>query len=142
MYILISRAVIVYTIVPIPSVNINILNNQTVGQSLLLECDVTTVRGITSRVVIIWSSDGSGEPGLDVTGGVNTSSVTNDFMLFTNTYIIPQLSTTDENKEYQCEVFIDTDSPVIASDSVILNVTGKYVAILLLHTYLTTILSC
>ena len=73
----------------------------------------------------MWSSDGSGEPGLDVMGGVNNSSVTNDYMIFTSTYIIPQLSTTDENKEYQCEVLIDTESPVIASNSVILNVTGK-----------------
>ena len=48
-------------------------------------------------------------------------------MLFTDTYIIPQLSTADENKEYQCEVFIDTESPVIATGNVILNVTGKHI---------------
>ena len=112
---------------PIPSVTINILNNQTVGQSLILECDVTTVRGITSRVVIMWSSDNSGESRLDVIGEANTSLVVNDSMLFTDTYIIPQLSTADENKEYQCEVFIDAESPVTANDSVILNVTGKLI---------------
>ena len=114
---------------PIPSVTINILNNQTVGQSLILECDVTTVRGITSRVVIMWSSDNSGESRLDVIGEANTSLLVNDSMLFTDTYIIPQLSTADENKEYQCEVFIDAESPVTANDSVILNVTGKHIVI-------------
>ena len=112
---------------PIPSVSINILNNETVGQSLILECDVTTVRGITSRVVIMWNSDGSGESGVDIIGAVNTTSITNNSMLFTDTYIIPQLSTADENKEYQCEVLIDTDSPVMATDSVTLNITGKYI---------------
>ena len=34
-------------------------NTQTVGQSLTLQCEVTTVRGITSRVDIVWSSDGT-----------------------------------------------------------------------------------
>ena len=108
---------------PIPSVTLSILNNQTVGQSLILECDVTTVRGITSRVDIVWSNDGSE---VNIVKDVNGSLVINDFVLFTDTYIIPQLSTTDENKEYQCEVLIDTESPVISSDNVTLNITGKH----------------
>ena len=141
-----STIITIHTIVPIPSVTINILNNQTVGQSLTLECDIITVRGITSRMVIMWSSDGSGESGLDAIssdgsgesglnaiGGVNTGLVTNNSMLFTDTYIIPKLSTADENKEYQCEVFIDTESPVIATGSVILNVTGKHIVTAHIH---------
>ena len=117
---------LVCNIVPVPSVNTNTLNNQIVGQSLLLECDVITVRGITSSVDIVWSSNGSE---LSVTEGVNISSETNESMLFTDIHVIPQLNTTDENKEYQCEVFINTELPVIATDSVILNVTGKHVAL-------------
>ena len=107
----------------------SILNNQTVGKSLLLECDVTTVRGITSRMDIVWSSDSSGQSGLRIINGANTNLITNVSMLFTDTYIIPQLSTANENEEYQCEIFIDTYTPVIANDSVILNVTGKYILI-------------
>ena len=110
-------------LVPSPSVNINILNNQTIGQLLILKCDVTTVRGITSRVDIVWRSDGSE---LSIIKEVNTSAVINNSMIFRDTYIITQLSTADENKEYQCEVSIDTQSPVTANDSVRLNVTGKY----------------
>ena len=110
-------------LVPNPSVNINILNNQTVGQLLIMKCDVTTVRGITSRVDIVWRSDGSE---LSIIEEVNTSAVINNSMIFRDTYIITQLSTADENKEYQCEVSIDTQSPVTANDSVRLNVTGKY----------------
>ena len=103
---------------PIPSVNVNILNIQIVGQPLILQCDVTTVKGITSRVDIIWSNNGSE---VNDNRGVNISST-----LITDTYMIPQLSTGDENREYQCEVFIDAQLPVIATESVILNVTGKY----------------
>ena len=33
-----------------------VLNNQQVGDPLLLECNVTTVRGITSSVDIVWST--------------------------------------------------------------------------------------
>ena len=110
-------------LVPSPSININILNNQTVGQLLIMKCDVTTVRGITSRVDIVWRSDGSE---LSIIKEDNTSAVINNSMIFRDTYIITQLSTADENKEYQCEVSIDTQSPVTANDSVRLNVTGKY----------------
>ena len=92
------------------------------GQPLILECDFTTVRGIISRVDIVWSSNGVE---LNVNRGVNISYTRNNSV--TDTYIIPQLSTVDENREYQCEVFINTESPVIATGSVILNVTGKYV---------------
>ena len=102
----------------------NILNDQIVGQPLKLECQVTTVRGITSRVDIAWSRDGSE---LNITKGINISSETNDSMLFTDIHVIPQLSTADEGRDYQCEVFINTESLVIATDSVILNATGKYI---------------
>ena len=108
---------------PIPSVTITILSNQTVGQPLVLECDVSTVRGITSRVDIVWSSNGEE---LNVIRGVSTSLETNDSLLFTDTYIIPQLSTADENREYLCEIMVDTEPPVRATGSVILNVTGKH----------------
>ena len=45
-----------YVLVPPPTVLVTAPNNQTVGQSLSLQCEVTTVRGITSRVDIVWSS--------------------------------------------------------------------------------------
>ena len=116
-----------HIIVPVPSVTVKVPNNQTVGQPLILECDVTTVRGITSSVDIVWSSDNSE---LNTVRGVEISSTINDTLLFTNTYSIPQLTTADENKEYQCEVFIDTETPVIATNIVMLNVTGKNIIII------------
>ena len=108
---------------PVPSVTVNILNNQTVGQSLTLECSITTVRGITSRVDVVWSSNGIE---LNTVKGVNISSLINDSLLLTDTYIIPQLSTADENKEYVCEISLDTEPLVNATSSVVLHVTGKH----------------
>ncbi|XP_065911368.1 uncharacterized protein [Dysidea avara] len=105
--------------VPFPNVTVTAPNTQTVGQSLTLECSVTTVRGITSRVDIIWSSNGTQ---LERTEGVSVSSTTDNSVVYTDTYIISQLNTTDDGREYQCEVVINTSPPVMANDSVTLDV--------------------
>ena len=105
------------------TVNVTATSAQIVGQPLILECDVTTVRGITSRVDIVWSSNGEE---LNRTEGLNYSSTTNDSVLFTETYTIPQLSTSDEGRTITCDVFINAMTPVTATDNVTLNVTGKF----------------
>ena len=115
-----------YLTVPLPSLNTNALSNQTVGQSLTLESTVTTVRGITSRVDIGWSSNGVM---LQLTEGFNYTSVSNNAVIYTDIYTIPQLNTTDEGRIIQCDTFINAVSTVTASDSVKLNVTGKFICV-------------
>ena len=112
-----------YTLVPKPLVIMKILNNQTVGQSLRLKCNVTAVRGITSKVDMLWLSNGSEIKRIE---GVNFSSITNNSELvqFTDYYIISQLTTADEDISYQCEVLIDANLPTKAVESISLNVTG------------------
>ena len=110
-----------FNAVPSPNVTVTASNTQTVGQSLTLECNVSTVRGITSTVDIIWSSDGSE---LERMEGVNVSSTTDNSVVYTDTYNISQLSTTDDGREYQCEVVINTSPPVMANNSVRLDVMG------------------
>ena len=96
-------------------------NNLTVGQSLTLQCEVTTVRGITSGVDIVWSSDGTELKRMN-----NVASTTKDnSLVYTDSYTISQLSTTDD-RVIQCEVVINANPPVMANDSIILDVTGKY----------------
>ena len=99
------------------------LNTQTVGQLLTLQCEVTTVRGITSRVDIVWSSGGTVLRRMN-----NTTATTMDNLLvYTNSYTISQqLSTIDEGRAIQCEVVINASSSVMASDSITLDVTGEY----------------
>ena len=98
------------------------LNNQTVGQSLTLESSITTVRGITSRVDIVWSSNGEE---LKRTVGLNHSSTTNDSVLYTVFYTIVQLSTLDEGRTVTCDLLINAMPPVTSTGNVTLNVTGK-----------------
>ena len=111
-----------YITVPTPTISINILNNQTVGQLLTLESTVTTVRGITSRVDIGWTSNGIM---LQLTEGFNHTSTSNNTVIYTDIYTISQLSTTDEGRIIQCDTIINGVSTVTASDRVTLNVTGK-----------------
>ena len=106
-----------FCVAPEPNVDLTAANTQIVGQSLTLECSVTTVRGITSRVDIVWSSDGEE---LQI---MNGSFTNNNFTMYTSAYTIPQLSTTDDGRVYQCTVVINTSPPVMATGSVTLDVT-------------------
>ena len=111
-----------YTIVPTPTVNVAIQTNQTAGESLTLYCTVTTVRGITSRVDIMWLIDDS----LLEIADANISPTSDDLQLYTTSYIIDQLNVTDNERVYQCKVLINSsDALVMASDNFTLNVTGK-----------------
>ena len=98
-------------------------NTQTVGQSLTLQCEVTTVRGITSRVDIVWSNDDDTE--LQRMNNVSLTTMDNS-LVYTDSYTISQLSTTDEGRMIQCEVVINASPSVMASDSITLDVTGTY----------------
>ena len=122
-YILNIIVLCAFTLVPTPLVVISILNNQTVGQSLTLECSVTTAKGITSRVDIVWRKNDLEIKRIE---GVSFSSFTNNSKLvqFTDFYVLPQLSTSDEGRLFQCQVLVNRESPVKVTNSVSLNVTG------------------
>ena len=111
-------------LVPIPSVTINAPSNQTVGQSLTLESSITTVRGITSRVDIVWRSNGIE---LKRIMGANASSTNGNTEVYEDTYHIPLLSTTDDGRVIECEIVIMTTPSIVATNNnVTLDVTGKY----------------
>ena len=111
-------------IVPIPNqVDVTAPITQMVGQSLVLRCSVITVRGITSRVDIVWSSNG-----LDLkTVEANISSITNNSVEYTAYYTIVQLNETDDGRVYQCRAVINA-SPMVITDhvNITLNATSKY----------------
>ena len=72
-------------------------------------------------VNIVWSSGGTV---LRSMNGVS-SVIMGDSLVYTDSYTISQLSTTDEGRVIQCEVVINASTPVMANDSITLNVTGK-----------------
>ena len=108
--------------VPTPTVIVTATNIQTVGQSLTLQCEVTTVRGITSRVDIVWSSDGME---LKRTNSTTPTTMDNS-LVYTDSYTILQLSTDDEGRDYWCEVMINSNPTIANNASITLDVTGKY----------------
>jgi len=109
-------------IVSTPTVTVAALNTQIVGQSLMLECNLTAVRGITSRVDIIWrNNDGV----MEIIRRVNASSLNNNGTVYSASYTIPLLRTIDDGRVYQCEVVINTSPPVMATNNIILDVVGK-----------------
>ena len=108
-------------LVPRPNVSVTALNDtQTVGESLTLQCEVTAVRGITSGVDIVWSSGGTE---LQRMNNVS-SAMMNDSLVYTNSYTISQLNTTDEGRVIQCEVVINANPEIRANDSYTLDING------------------
>ena len=98
-------------------------NNQMVNQAVSLQCAVTAVRGIMSRVDILWSSGGTELQRVDgVPRGMSDSAQ----VIYTNSYDTLPLNTTDDGRMIQCQVVINTTPPVIANGSITLDVTGEY----------------
>ena len=109
-------------LVSTPNITVTTFSTQTVGQSLSLQCGVTIVRGVTSRVDIVWNSNGIV---LRINGIIATT--TDNSLVYTDSYIISQLSTTDDGRVIQCEVVINASPPVMATDNITLNVMGMYI---------------
>ena len=83
---------------------------------------MTTVRGITSRVDIVWSRDGFQ---VEMIEGANIAMLNDTFAMYEAFYNIPLLSTTDDGRVYQCEVAINTSPPVMSNNNVTLDVIGN-----------------
>ena len=111
----------IYIPVPSPTVSATAPNTQYVGQSLTLQCEVTTVRGITSRVDIVWSNNGTELRRIND----KTATTMDNSLVYTDSYTISQLNTTDDGRVIQCKVVINASPSVMASDNITLNVTGK-----------------
>jgi len=112
----------IISIVSTPNVSVTAPSNQIVGQSLTLQCSGTTVRGITSRVDIVWGDGGSD---LRRMNNVLPTAMGN-LLVYTDSYNISQLSTTDDGRVIRCEVVINTSPLVRDSGTVTLELTGKY----------------
>ena len=93
-----------------------------VGQSLELKCSGNITRGITSTVDIVWGSD---ESELNRTDDVNLTLTESNSFTYMSTYTIEELSTSDKDGIYYCELVINSLPPVIVNDSILLNVTSK-----------------
>ena len=112
-------------VVPTPTINLSTPNTQTVGQPLTLQCEVTAVRGITSRVDIVWRNSSGGNELQRMND--TTATTMGNSLVYTESYTISQLSTTDDNRVIQCEVVINASPSVTASDNITLDVIGEVI---------------
>ena len=103
------------------TVNVTVVSTQTVGQALTLECNITTVRGITSRVDIVWSSNGVE---LKRTERANVSTTSDSLATYADYYNVLQLNTSDDGRVYQCKMLVNTSPPLTADGNITLDVTG------------------
>ena len=110
-----------FFLVPTPSETLTAPNTQIVGQSLTLECSVITVRGITSRMDMMWRRNGKV---VHIKEGVSANFTTKDTIVHTDLYTITQLNTSDDLAMYQCDAVINTYPKIITSRLVILDITG------------------
>ena len=81
------------------------------------------MRGITSRVEIVWRRRGI----IIQTTRVKASTITvNNLLVYRDSYTISQLNTSDDDIEYRCRLAIRASPTVRADNAVILDVTGEY----------------
>ena len=97
------------------------LNEQIVGQPLMLECEMLTARGISSRVDVVWSRDGVE---VEHINDISSNFSSPEVVVYTNIYTIPLLGTYHDDIVYECEVIINSSPIHNITDSVTLDVTG------------------
>ena len=89
----------------------------------MLQCEVTTVRGITSGVDVVWNRDGAE---VERIMGLSVTSTTANTVVYRHSYnTLEPLRLNDTDTVFQCEVMINTNPPVMDSDNFTLEVTGK-----------------
>ena len=78
---------------------------------------------ITSSVDIVWSSGGTV---LQRMNNVSSTMMSNS-LVYTNSFTISPLTTTDDGRVVQCEGVINASPSIMASDDITLDVTGMFI---------------
>ena len=97
------------------------LSEQIVGQPLMLECAMSTPRGIGSRVDVVWSRDGVE---IERINDISSNFSSPEVVVYTNIYTIPLLGTYDDDIVYECEVIVYSNPILTVTDNLTLDVTG------------------
>ena len=111
--------------VPRPVVQVTSVDTLEFGDVATLECSAIAVRGITSRVDIIWTA---GFRTVRRVEGI-TASIVNNSAIYTDQLVTPPLNGNDNGRVYQCQVVINADFRINAFGSIVLDFFGKYVMI-------------
>ena len=118
--------VLIILIDPIVAVDANIAGTALIYQPLILQCTATIVRGITSAVDIIWTTDNTQVRRVNnvtASNNINSSSIYND------SFIIPSLNISDIGNLYQCEVLVNSVLPTSAKVNISNVISSTFVCI-------------
>ena len=100
-------------------INITARNIQQVGSSLTLDCSIKEIYGINSSLEIVWTTTNTILQRTNVMATVMGSS-----SVYTDSYTITQLTTSDHGRVIQC-IANRTSPPVVDNGIITLNVIGK-----------------
>ena len=102
--------------------NISVPNNLTTGQQLIMDCTAATVKGITSRVDIVWYYSGGQVRRVN---NVTASIINRTAAMYRDSFNISSLTGQHDNRVYPCQAIINIDPLLAAFSSVRLNITCK-----------------
>ena len=102
------------------------------GDVTTLECTAVAVRGITSRVDIIWTT------GFRTMRRVEdiTATIMNNSAIYTDQLVTPPLRVDDNGRVYQCQVVINADFQINTFGSIVLDFMGMYVMMHYMYIYI------
>ena len=109
---------------PIITVEASANNSPEIYQPLVIQCTATIVRGITSAVDIIWTTNNTQVRRVN---NVTSSSNINSSSIYNDSFIIPSLNLSDIGSVYQCEVLINSVLPTTAKTEFIVPIPGTCV---------------
>ena len=97
----------ILSVVPAPELSLDPVNPPTLGEQLILQCQATSIRGITSRLDFVWTRIYDDEVVVQTVMGANR---TNDSLVYTDTYTTPMaLSESDIGTVYLCTISLNND---------------------------------
>ena len=101
-------------------INITARHVQLVGSSLILDCTITDMDNNTNSLEVVWISNN-----MMLQRTIVMSTIIDNLPVYTDSYTISQLTTSDQDRMIQC-MATSTNPPVIDSNSIMLNVNGKF----------------
>ena len=124
---------ILYYSVPTPVVTISAPNNLTTGQSVTLDCSAVVVKGITSRVDIVWYDyNGVQVKRMD---NITASIINGTAVVYTDSLNISLLTRQHDGRVYLCEAIINSEPLLAAFSPVTLIIACKFVKCFIYATY-------
>ena len=99
-------------------------NNLTTGQTVALNCSIVAVRGIASRVDIVWYDNGIQVRRMD---NITASIINGTATVYRDSLNISSLTKRHDDRAYSCQAVINSEPLTISFSSIRLNVTCKFI---------------